>query len=136
MYNPSGSETKTFSLGEEATIRISALFKEPVKRPIIGVTLRNPRGVDIVATNTFIENVPLPPAGKGDLFTVSFRFQVPGYFPNHYSLSPAVAEGVQEQHVACDWIDNAYIFHVLKTQEVIGIHRIPFNTDFNIVKNF
>jgi hypothetical protein len=29
-----------------------------------------------------------------------------------FSLSPAIADGILEQHSMCDWIDNALVFEV------------------------
>ncbi len=134
LYNSLGKETNVLRAGEEAVVKMTAAFTDAVERPIAGLTIRNTHGIDIFATNTFIEGVELPAAGKGDLYTFAFEFVVPNISPHHYSLSPAVADGTMETHVACDWIDNALVFHVRKTDYVIGIARVPFSIRYRVLK--
>jgi ABC-type polysaccharide/polyol phosphate transport system ATPase subunit len=135
LYNSLRKETNVLRAGEVAVVRMTAVFREAVGSPIAGLTIRNAHGIDIFATNTSIENVGLPPAKKDDLFTFAFEFVVPNIAPHHYSLSPAVADGTMEAHVACDWIDNALVFHVEKTDYVIGIARVPFSIRYRVVRD-
>ncbi|MCL5023584.1 MAG: ABC transporter ATP-binding protein [Nitrospirae bacterium] len=134
LHNALGKETNALKAGEEAVIRMSVAFKEDVESPIAGITVRNALGIDIFATNTYIENVELPAAKKGELYTFAFEFVVPNIAPHHYSVSPAVAEGTMETHVACDWIDNALVFHLHKTDQVIGIAKVPFSIHYSVLK--
>ncbi len=129
LYGPDGEERVSFKKGEEATIRVSFTVKEGIARPIAGVTVRDSRGLDIFATNTYMEGVPFQSVKKGSVYTFDFSFTVPDLFPHHYSVSPAVADGSMQEHVICDWIDNALLFHIEKTHHVVGLSRIPFSIE-------
>jgi len=124
-YDAAGNPTASFTHGSEMKVRVSAAFRQYVLAPILGITIRNDRGVDITRTNTYLEGLHLPPANPGDIYTVEFSMQLPYLYPGTYSISPAVANGTVYDYQMCDWIENALLIHVTSRYEVHGQMRFP-----------
>lgn len=118
-----GRVVNEVSSGEELELRITAKFNEDVESPILGFTVRDRLGLEITASNTSYEDVPLPPARGKDVITVSFSFRVPQLTPGSYSISPAVSRGNIWEHEIEDWIENAYILQIRDTGLVYGAMR-------------
>ncbi len=90
-------------------VRISFRANRNLDRPIVGVTFRDQRGVDLAGSNTESESHPLPPLMAGDTCTVDFHLEIPTLYSTSLSFSPAVANGTLDQFGVCDWIDNAVV---------------------------
>ena len=88
-------------------VRVSVRAKDDLNRPIVGVTFRDERGVDLAGSNTESEGYPLPPLLAGDICTVDFHLNIPTLYSTSLSFSPAVANGTLERFAVCDSIDNA-----------------------------
>jgi hypothetical protein len=107
-------------------VRISARAKATLDRPIIGFMFRNHLGVDFAGTNTSRERYDLEPMFAGDISTVDFHVDLPPLYESHFSFSPAVANGILEQYSMCDWIDNAVVLQMTKSDEPIyGQFHLP-----------
>jgi ABC-type polysaccharide/polyol phosphate transport system ATPase subunit len=93
-------------------VRISVRAKSNLDRPIVGVTFRDERGVDLAGSNTESEGYPLSPLMAGDVATVDFHLNIPTLYSTSLSFSPAVANGTLERFAVCDWIDNAVVLQM------------------------
>lgn len=130
VNSPEGKVVSETRAGEKLELLVSVLFKEDVESPIIGVTLRDRMGMEVTATNTSYENIPLPRAHKDEVMTVKFEMVVPEIRPGSYTISPAIAQGNIWEHTIEDWIDNAYILNVVESGLVYGFMKWSFNVDF------
>ncbi|MDP8990863.1 MAG: Wzt carbohydrate-binding domain-containing protein, partial [Acidobacteriota bacterium] len=81
-------------------------------RPIVGITFRDQRGVDLAGSNTESEGYPLSPLMAGEVCTVDFHLNIPTLYSTSISFSPAVANGNLERFNVCDWIDNAVVLQM------------------------
>jgi ABC-type polysaccharide/polyol phosphate transport system ATPase subunit len=93
-------------------VRVSVRAKSNLDRPIVGVTIRDERGVDLAGSNTESEGHPLSPLKAGDVTTVDFHLTIPTLYSTSLSFSPAVANGTLERYAVCDWIDNAVVLQM------------------------
>lgn len=134
VYGQDGAVTASLRSDSEIVIRVSAKFNEAIESPIIGFTLRDRLGIEISSSNTAYEGVKLPPATRGDIYTVDFHVKVPRVRPGSYSLSPAVASGSIWVHDIADWIDNAYIFDIENTELIYGMIKLESQPRFRIVR--
>ena len=75
---------------EEVTLRVHVQYHKHAPFSILGFSIRDKTGTDIVGTNTHEENVPLPPRRRGDTVVVDFRQRLP-LAPGTYSVSTALA---------------------------------------------
>jgi ABC-type polysaccharide/polyol phosphate transport system ATPase subunit len=98
-------------------VRISVRAKENLDRPIIGFMFRNHLGVDFAGTNTAREGQDLPPMLAGDVCTVDFYLDLPALYASSFSFSPAIANGSLDHYSMCDWIDNAVVLQMEKTDQ-------------------
>ena len=94
-------------------VRISFRARQNLDRPIVGVTFRDQRGVDLAGSNTESENRPLPPLMAGETCTVDFHLEIPTLYSTSLSFSPAVANGTLDHFGVCDWIDNAVVLEMI-----------------------
>jgi ABC-type polysaccharide/polyol phosphate transport system ATPase subunit len=93
-------------------VRVSVRAKSNLDRPIVGVTFRDERGVDLAGSNTGSEGHPLSPLMAGAVITVDFHLNIPTLYSTSLSFSPAVANGTLERFAVCDWIDNAVVLQM------------------------
>ena len=100
-------------------VRISVRAKENLDRPIVGFMFRNHLGVDFAGTNTARERQDLMPMLAGDVCTVDFYLDLPALYASSFSFSPAIANGSLEHYSMCDWIDNAVVLQMERSDQPI-----------------
>ncbi|MEI9974185.1 MAG: Wzt carbohydrate-binding domain-containing protein [Ignavibacteriota bacterium] len=94
--------------------------------------LRNQLGVDFSGTNTIREGQQLQPMQPGDVYTVDFHLELPELYPASFSFSPAIADGNLTAYQMCDWIDNALVVQMSRTEnEVYGYLHLPCRVEVN-----
>jgi hypothetical protein len=131
MLGRDGEVLNEVRASQQFRLLISVEFKRSTASPIVGFTIRDRLGVEIASSNTSYEKLQLPDGASGDIFTVAFDVTVPNLRPGSYSISPAVSRGSIWEHKVEDWIDNAYIFHILDTGLVYGQMRWPVEARFS-----
>jgi len=106
------------SLRNDSTIivRISVKAKANLERPIVGFMFRNHLGVDFAGTNTAREGHDLAPLPMGEVCTVDFYVDMPAMYASLFSFSPAIADGTLAHYAVCDWIDNAVVLPMEKSE--------------------
>jgi len=100
-------------------VRISVRAKENLDRPIVGFMFRNHLGVDFAGTNTARERQDLAPMLAGGVCTVDFYLDLPALYASSFSFSPAIANGSLEHYSMCDWIDNAVVLQMERSDQPI-----------------
>lgn len=132
VVNPDGSRAGTLEPGATAIVRISVKAKANLDSPIVGFMFRNHLGVDFAGTNTTRERAELPPMMIGDICTVDFYLDLPQLYASTFSFSPAVANGTLEHYSTCDWIDNAVVLQMEKSEDPIyGQVHLPCRVAVN-----
>jgi ABC-type polysaccharide/polyol phosphate transport system ATPase subunit len=112
VCNDSGRPLSVLLPDSAIVVRVSVRAKSNLDRPIVGVTFRDERGVDLAGSNTESEGYPLSPLMTGDVTTVDFHLKIPTLYSTSLSFSPAVANGTLERFAVCDWIDNAVVLQM------------------------
>jgi lipopolysaccharide transport system ATP-binding protein len=112
VCDDSGRPLSVLLADSAIVVRVSVRAKSTLDRPIVGVTFRDERGVDLAGSNTASEGYPLSPLMAGDVATVDFHLNIPTLYSTSLSFSPAVANGTLEQFAVCDWIDNAVVLQM------------------------
>ncbi len=105
---------------------ISCIANKEIYRPIIGFQFKDRLGQVIFSDNTFLsyreEHLTIK---AGNTFNARFAFRLPILPSGDYSISPAVAEGTQEDHVQHHWIHDALIVRVHASSVCLGLLGIP-----------
>ncbi len=132
VLNRDGSPLPSLQPDSTIAVRISVRAKANLDRPIVGFMFRNHLGVDFAGTNTAREGYDLPPLLIGEICTVDFYVDLPGLYASLFSFSPAVADGTLEHYVTCDWIDNAIVLPMDKSDAPIyGQLHFPCRVQVN-----
>lgn len=98
--------------GEDVVVRMRVAFEHFIPHPIVGLTFRNRLGVEVIGINTGTMGCKVPP-GEG-VMDYELHFTLPPLNHGQYTISPAVANGVQEDHVQLCWVDDALVMQVPK----------------------
>ncbi len=109
VCDDSGRRLSALAPDSAIVVRISVRAKNNLDRPIVGITFRDQRGVDLAGSNTESEDHPLSPLLAGEVCTVDFHLNIPTLYSTSISFSPAVVNGTLERFNVCDWIDNAVV---------------------------
>jgi lipopolysaccharide transport system ATP-binding protein len=112
VCDPSGRRLDVLTPDSSIVVRISFRARKNLNQPIVGVTFRDQRGVDLAGSNTESEGRALPPLMAGETCTVDFHLEIPTLYSTSLSFSPAVANGTLDHFGVCDWIDNAVVLEM------------------------
>lgn len=117
--------------GEDINLIIKVRYNETIIDSIIGFTIKDRLGNIITQTNTFVieEDPGLCIGGQVKIYR--FKFPLPYLNEGTYTISPAVASGVQQAHIQHSWIHDAIIFNVINQknynlQGIIVLNEIEF----------
>jgi homopolymeric O-antigen transport system ATP-binding protein len=117
VLDAEGARVSSLRPHSTIVVRISVRAKENLDRPIVGFMFRNHLGVDFAGTNTARERQDLPLMMAGDVCTVDFYLDLPALYASSFSFSPAIANGSLEHYSMCDWIDNALVLQMEKSDQ-------------------
>jgi lipopolysaccharide transport system ATP-binding protein len=128
ILNLNGDPVAIMHGGEEIILQIQCVAHTDLPQPIIGFYIRDRLGLNLFGENTYrtYENAPMP-VTDGEVFVAEFQFEMP-YLPSgSYSISCAIANGTQLEHVQHHWYDEALIFEVASSFVVRGLVGIPIH---------
>lgn len=110
---------------------IVAEFKKDLNNLIAGFVWENNKGVSLFAFNTFIQSKANFEANKDDIVEVIFEFQLPKIMKGEYLLSPAIAQGIQDQHVMLTWLSNVEKIHVINQNFNLSLIELDSDIELN-----
>ena len=115
--------------GDEIIIEIKCKTFVKMTKPIVGFMLKDRLGQVLFADNTYLtyinEEVQI---NVGDEFIAQFLFRLPNLPSGNYSVSPAIAEGTQEEHIQHHWVHDALIIQVHASSICLGLIGIPMKS--------
>ena len=89
---------------------VRARFDEMASHPILGLAIRDRLGNDVIAINTQTLKIELP-IGEG-LQEYEMNFVMPELNHGQYTVTIAIANGFQDDHVQLCWADDALLFQI------------------------
>lgn len=112
--------------GEDVELLIEAVALQELHSPIVGFVVKDRLGQTLFGDNTFVAYEHNGCACKtGQLLRTRFQFQMPRLPVGDYSITIAIAEGTQEEHVQHQWIFDAVSFRSESTSISAGLIGIP-----------
>ena len=121
--------------GEDICLTIQCKIKENLSNPIVGYNVKDRLGQDIFVDNTFISYVDNPvQVNLGQNLIASFHFRMPILPTGDYSISAAIAEGTQDEHVQHHWLNDALIFKVHSSSVCFGLFGVNTSNVCLVVK--
>ena len=118
LYNERDMLVEQVEPGQKLKCVVRIEYQKKAMRPILGLTVRDRLGNDIIGINSETLGLELP-VGTGRQEYVMF-FVVPELNKGEYTISIGAANGYQLDHVQMCWLDDALIFRI-KNRE----HDIP-----------
>jgi lipopolysaccharide transport system ATP-binding protein len=112
-----GRPTTVWQSGEEAALRVTVRFTEPVADPVVGIMIRTRIGFEVYGTNTGLERLKLGPREAGDTIAVTFAFPCP-LCPQMYTVTAASHDPDGVWH---DWLEDAVLVSVAGSRYTAGV---------------
>lgn len=112
--------------GENVTLKVTCNANVDLFSPIVGFLVNDRLGQPLFGDNTynFSKNSPLCLV-SGDTFEASFTFFMPILPFGDYSVTLAIAEGTQLEHVQHHWMHEALLFKSHSSSVSTGLIGIP-----------
>jgi lipopolysaccharide transport system ATP-binding protein len=120
LLDTQGRRVSSVEFDEEVILRVHVEYHQDAPSSILGFSIRDKTGTDIVGTNTHEENVPLPPRAAGDTVVVDFRQRLP-LAKGTYSVTTALAYDRSKPDYF-DWVDNALVLTILPPESGKVVH--------------
>ena len=112
--------------GEQVMLRILVMANQDLDSPIVGFFIKDRLGQNLFGDNTFLsyreKNVRCK---RGEDIQADFLFFMPVLPAGEYSISTAVADGTQDEHVQHHWVHDAVLFKSESSSVVSGLIGIP-----------
>ena len=117
---------------QKIAVVVAVEAEERIEQPIVGITVKNNANDIMFAMNSFFSKEKIAPPEIGKLSTYIFTFKIPPLNSGLYSITPAVANGTQEDHSPLNWIEDAIIFAVpsMLPQRLPGVLYVD---DFKLI---
>ncbi|MGJ0486927.1 MAG: ABC transporter ATP-binding protein [Methylomicrobium sp.] len=114
--------------GEKVILKITSLAKNNLFSPIIGFYFKDSLGQSLFGDNTFnfSKQAPLNVA-SGEKIEAVFEFNMPILPKGDYSITVALAEGTQQDHVQHHWIHDALLLKSHSSSVCTGLVGVPMN---------
>ncbi len=112
--------------GENVCLNIAVRCLVAMAHPIVGFLVRDRLGQNLFGDNTFLTTMQRPVETQaGERLVASFRFRMPILPAGDYSITVAVANGTQEDHVVHHWVHDAIMFKSHASSVSTGLVGIP-----------
>lgn len=112
--------------GERVMLRIVARAHGELNSPIVGFYVKDKLGQTLFGENTYLSYIDAPVACRaGDVLHTEFKFQMPLLPAGDFSVTVAIANGTQDEHVQHHWIHDALTFKSEATSVATGLLGIP-----------
>ena len=121
----SGRTIHTVSKPERVTLRVQCATSIALKNPIVGFIVRDRLGQALFGGNTcLMTSGKFTAVEAGGRFVGTMEFLMPVLQPGEYTLSVALADGTQQQHVQHHWIHDALSFKSIPPTLCFGLFGV------------
>ena len=105
-------------------------FSRKFDNIILGFVLENNKGIQVLGINSFINNDEhMIMIDKKCVLKVEFTFVLPRILKGEYLLSPAVAQGSQNQNIILTWLPAVKNITIENTGYNLSLLEIPSNIE-------
>lgn len=112
--------------GEPVRLHVAATCQADLAAPIIGFYIKDRLGQTLFGDNTYLSYAEQPvPCRGGETVHAIFHFDMPRLASGDYTVTAALADGTQEEHVMHHWIHDALHFKAVASSVAVGLIGIP-----------
>ncbi len=121
-----GAKLEFLEGGEEVVLNVACVANRALVSPIIGFYIRDRLGQHLFGDNTYLSYRETPlTVEAGESFFATFVFRLPYLPTGDFSVTVALAEGTQDDHVQHHWLDDALFFRVHASHVARGLIGVP-----------
>lgn len=106
--------------GDEICLTLEINAHVCVEKPIVGFQVYDKVGNVIFGINTDMVENKLPRMEAG-IYIIKFNFIWPHLSSRYYSISPAIADGGQQDHIMHHWVHDVLIIQSLQRIKSVGL---------------
>ena len=117
MVNETNVCIDTLVGGEITTLKVKMYSKENLNDLIAGFIVHDHLGNPIFGSNTHIHNYGRLDFKAEKEYIINFTFKMPNLRNGAFTISPAIAEGTQGEHIQHHWVHNALHFKIYSLDE-------------------
>ena len=129
ILDQSGNPLSWIVGGEDVILEVRCRACNRISSPIVGFEFRDRLGQIVFADNTFIVYQDRPQkVERGFELVARFEFRLPVLPAGDYSISAAVANGTQTDHVQLHWLYDALIVRAHASSVCFGLLGIPMKS--------
>jgi len=115
--------------GEMVAIEVEVAVRSEMHSPIVGFVVKDRNGQPLFGDNTYLSYLDAPVCvGAGWVLNVRFEFRMPILAKGEYTISLAVADGTQAEHVLHQWLHDAILLSCHSTSLSTGLIGIPMRS--------
>jgi lipopolysaccharide transport system ATP-binding protein len=115
--------------GEDVILRVEVTAHVLLESPIIGFFIKDKLGQTLFGDSSWLSYMDAPFAVvAGQILAAEFEFNMPRLATGEYSISVAVANGTQADHIQHHWVHDAIQFKSESSSVSGGIIGIPMKS--------
>lgn len=135
-FYENGEERLVLENGHRYVARYAVEFKKGFENLIFGFVMENNKGIAVIAINSWMASSGKTISiEKASTAVVSFEFLLPKILQGTYTVSPAVAQGNQINHVQLTWLENAIGINVSNTGYNCSLVEIDSDVEVEVYEN-
>lgn len=126
LYDTEGRRMTWAVGGERVQLQLRLSIHAAIRSLIVGFVVKDKQGQPLFGDNSYLSHRDIPVAAdNGDRMEFTFDFRMPILPAGDYSISVAVSDGVQEDHIMHQWIHDALILSSRASSVATGLVGIP-----------
>jgi len=115
--------------GEDVILCVEIIVHKTLSSPIVGFFIKDKLGQCLFGDNTYLSYVDDPVKCVANKYLqAEFSFNMPRLSVGDYSITVAIADGTQQDHVQHHWVHDAIFFKSESTSVASGLLGIPMNS--------
>lgn len=114
-HQASFEKVKYIQGGEDLILYIRIAGHEVLNRPGIGIIIIDNKGNHITGMNNYVYEHIIEPLTPGKVLIGRFSFKFPHLKTGDYTISLAVSDGSQKDHIQHHWVHDSFIVQVRNT---------------------
>ena len=111
LYNAADELVDVVEPKQDVHVKVCVEYKRKIETPILGLAVRDRLGNEVIGINTETLGMSLLCAEGKMQYIMSFK--IPELNKGEYTMSIAIANGYQADHVQMCWIDDVIVFRIL-----------------------
>lgn len=109
LLNEKYHVTSQVEAGSKIVIEMEIKTEADIECPILGFTIKDMLGNELVVTNTVFENIELPVFHANKKYIYSWHFAFPDFHAGDYPVDIALANGTYQNHEQIHYVADALI---------------------------